>query len=102
VNALIYYLSFPLLWIISRLPFPVFYRFSDLVCFILYRLVGYRKSVVQGNLKYAFPELTSAELLRIEKKFYTHLCDLFLEIIKSMGMRKEEMLERFQVKNIRF
>ena len=100
MNALIYYLSFPLLWIISRLPFAVFYLLSDVVCFILYRLIGYRKSVVQGNLKIAFPDLTPAELLRIEKKFYTHLCDLFLEIIKSMGMRKEEMLERFQVKNI--
>lgn len=88
------------MWIISRLPFPVFYRFSDLVCFILYRLIGYRKTVVQGNLKIAFPDLAPTELLQIEKKFYTHLCDLFLEIIKSMGMRKEEMLKRFQVKNI--
>ena len=100
MNALIYYLSFPLLWIISRLPFAVFYLLSDVVCFILYRLIGYRKSVVQGNLKIAFPDLAPTELLQIEKKFYTHLCDLFLEIIKSMGMRKEEMLERFQVKNI--
>ena len=100
MNALIYYLSFPLLWIISRLPFAVFYLLSDVVCFILYRLIGYRKSVVKGNLKIAFPDLAPTELLRIEKKFYTHLCDLFLEIIKSMGMRKEEMLERFQVKNI--
>ena len=100
MNALIYYLSFPLLWIISRLPFAVFYLLSDVVCFILYRLIGYRKTVVQGNLKIAFPDLAPAELLQIEKKFYTHLCDLFLEIIKSMGMRKEEMLERFQVKNI--
>lgn len=100
MNALIYYLSFPLLWIISRLPFAVFYLLSDVVCFILYRLIGYRKTVVQGNLKIAFPDLAPTELLQIEKKFYTHLCDLFLEIIKSMGMRKEEMLQRFQVKNI--
>ena len=100
MNALIYYLSFPLLWIISRLPFAVFYLLSDVVCFILYRLIGYRKTVVQGNLKIAFPDLAPTELLQIEKKFYTHLCDLFLEIIKSMGMRKEEMLKRFQVKNI--
>lgn len=82
------------------MPFAVFYLLSDVVCFILYRLIGYRKSVVQGNLKIAFPDLAPTELLQIEKKFYTHLCDLFLEIIKSMGMRKEEMLKRFQVKNI--
>jgi len=100
VNAVVYYLSFPLLWIISRLPFSLFYYFSDLVCFLLYKIVGYRKSVVRSNLKRAFPKMQPDQLQSIEKQFYSHLCDLFLEIIKSMGMRKEEMLERFQVKNI--
>ena len=100
VNAVVYYLSFPLLWIISRLPFSLFYYFSDLVCFLLYKIVGYRKSVVRSNLKRAFPKMQPDQLQSIEKQFYSHLCDLFLEIIKSMGMSKEEMLERFQVKNI--
>jgi KDO2-lipid IV(A) lauroyltransferase len=73
---------------------------SDLVCFLLYRVFGYRKGVVRSNLKLAFPKRSEKDLIAIEKKFYTHLCDLFLEIIKSMGMSKREMLKRFKVKNI--
>ena len=100
MNALIYYLAYPILFLISRLPFPLFYKLSDLVCFILYRVFRYRKSVVRSNLKRAFPSFTDSELMFIERKFYSHLCDLFLEIIKSMGMSKDEMIKRFHVKNI--
>ena len=95
MNALIYYLAYPILFLISRLPFPLFYKLSDLVCFILYRVFGYRKSVVRSNIKRAFPSFTDSELMFIERKFYSHLCDLFLEIIKSMGMSKDEMLKRY-------
>ena len=100
MNALIYYLAYPILFLISRLPFSLFYKLSDLVCFILYRVFVYRKSVVRSNLKRAFPFYTDSELMFIERKFYSHLCDLFLEIIKSMGMSKDEMIKRFHVKNI--
>jgi KDO2-lipid IV(A) lauroyltransferase len=86
--------------VVSRLPFPLFYLLSDFICFLLYRVFGYRKAVVRSNLKHAFPELKEKERRVIEKKFYRHLCDLLLEIIKSMGMSKDQMLKRFKVKNI--
>lgn len=100
MKALVYYLTLPILFVVSRLPFPLFYLLSDFICFLLYRVFGYRKAVVRSNLKHAFPELKEAEYRIIEKKFYRHLCDLFLEIIKSMGMSKDQMLKRFKVKNI--
>ncbi len=100
MNAIVYYLFYPLLFLVSRLPFPLFYLLSDGVCFLLYRVFGYRKSVVRSNLKLALPHLNNQEYHALERKFYRHLCDLFLEIIKSMGMSKKEMLKRFKVKNI--
>lgn len=100
MNAFIFYLTFPLLFLISRLPFSIFYKLSDLICFLLYRVFGYRKKVVRSNLKLSFPEYSRKELSLIEGRFYSHLCDLFLEIIKSMGMSKKEMIKRFHVKNI--
>jgi|TARA_B100001059_G_scaffold70029_1_gene67189 KDO2-lipid IV(A) lauroyltransferase len=100
VNAIIFYLAYPLLFAISKLPFPLFYKLSDLVCFLLYHVVGYRKAVVRSNLKLVFPTYNDEKLAKIERKFYSHLCDLFLEIIKSMSMTKEQMIQRFRVKNI--
>ena len=91
MQFLVYIIVFPILWIISILPFRVFYWFSDLMYIIVYRIVGYRKKTVRENLALALPHLSIEERLAIEKKFYHHLCDLFLEMVKTLSISKEEM-----------
>jgi len=100
LNALIYYISYPILFVISRLPFNLIYLLSDILYYIIYKALRYRKSLVYSNLKNAFPDMKEEEYIEIEKMFYQHLCDVFLEIIKSMGMSKNQMLKRFKVKNV--
>ena len=100
MQLLVYLLIFPLLWIISKLPFRVFYLVSDLVCFVTYNVIGYRKKVVRNNIKLALPQLSDKERLVIEKKFYTHLCDLFLEMIKTISISQKEMEKRFTFSNM--
>lgn len=100
MQKLTYFLAFPLLWSVSKLPFPVFYKVSDFTCFIIYRLVGYRKKVVWNNLKLAFPEKSAREIKTIRKKFYRHLCDMFLEMIKTLSISKKQLHKRFVYSNI--
>ncbi|PBI83945.1 Lipid A biosynthesis lauroyl acyltransferase [Flavobacterium sp. ACN2] len=100
MQFLVYILAYPLLWLISILPFPIFYLFSDFVCFLVYRVIGYRKKVVRENLALTLPHLSDAERKVIENKFYKHMCDMFLEMIKTMSMSPEEMERRFHVTNI--
>ncbi|WP_129747679.1 lysophospholipid acyltransferase family protein [Flavobacterium anhuiense] len=100
MQFLVYILAYPLLWLISILPFPVFYLFSDFVYFLVYRVIGYRKKVVRENLALTLPHLSNAERKVVEKKFYKHMCDLFLEMVKTMSMSPEEMERRFHVTNI--
>jgi len=100
MQFLVYILAYPLLWLISILPFPIFYLFSDFVCFLVYRVIGYRKKVVRENLALTLPHLSDAERKDIEKKFYRHMCDMFLEMIKTMSISPEEMEKRFHVTNI--
>lgn len=100
MQFLVYILAYPLLWLISILPFRIFYWLSDFVYFIIYHIVGYRKKVVRENLTMTLPHLNDAERKKIEKKFYQHMCDMFLETIKTMSISPEEMEKRFQVTNI--
>ncbi|PKB18890.1 lysophospholipid acyltransferase family protein [Flavobacterium sp. 5] len=99
MKFIIYLIVYPFLWCISILPFPILYLFSDFVYFILYRIIGYRKKTVRTNLKLTLPHLSDKERLIIEKKFYHHLCDLFLEMIKTMSISKEEICKRYVFKN---
>src|SRR5690554_7852721 len=71
---------------ISHLPFGVLYFISDIVYFLLYYIVGYRKKVVRENLQNSFPELTREERAAIEKKFYKHFADFLVESTKSLSI----------------
>ncbi len=100
MQLIAFILIYPLLWFIAILPFRVFYIFSNTVYFLIYKVIGYRKKVVRGNLKLAFPNKTHQEIIKIEKKFYRHMCDIFLEAIKSMHISEAEIKKRFVFKNI--
>jgi len=90
---------YPILWFISILPFKIFYLFSDFVYVIVYYVVGYRKNVVKSNLELAFPEKSKKEIHQIQKKFYHHFCDMFLEMVKTMSISGTALKKRFVVKN---
>ena len=96
----VFIIVFPFLWIISILPFRVFYLFSDFIYVMVYYVIGYRKKTVRANLALTFPNLTDKERLIIEKKSYHQLCDMFLEMIKTMTISSKEMNKRFTVTNI--
>lgn len=89
-----FYLALPFLYLISILPFSLFYLVSDGIYIILYRVIGYRKKVVYENLKNSFPEKTHEELKKIEKQFYHYLVDLFLETLKTLTISKKEAVKR--------
>ncbi len=84
---------------ISYLPFPVLYFISDIIFLIIYRVVGYRRKVVQANINNSFPEKSEKEIKRIEKRFYRHLCDLLVESLKTFTISAEKSLERMQIRN---
>lgn len=88
------------LWMLSILPFPILYLLSDIICFILYRIIRYRVKTVRQNLALALPDLTDKERKHIEKKFYSHMCDMFLEMIKTLTISENEIKKRYRFTNI--
>jgi len=89
-----YYVIYGFLYLLSLLPFAVIYLFSDLVYFFLYHVFGYRKKVVMGNLKIAFPEKPDEELKQIAKRTYRNLTDTFVEMIKMISMSDKTFEKR--------
>ncbi len=100
MQLLVYILVYPLLWLISILPFKLLYLLSDGFYVLIYHIIGYRKKVVIDNLTLAFPDKSKAELLLIKKRFYHHLCDMMFEAIKSITITKAEMQKRYVFTNV--
>ena len=100
MQGLVFWLVYPLLWLISILPFRIFYIFSDFIYILVFRVIGDRRSTVQKNLRMVFPDKPSEDLKRIEKIFYRHMCDMFLEMIKSLSISDRELQKRFKFTNL--
>jgi KDO2-lipid IV(A) lauroyltransferase len=94
-----FYVIYPLLWLLSLLPLKALYAFSTPLYFLIYRVVGYRKKVVRQNLQNSFPELSASERRKIEKNFYRFFADLLLEIVKLVHISNEELLQRVKFVN---
>ncbi|MEO1010791.1 MAG: lysophospholipid acyltransferase family protein [Bacteroidota bacterium] len=100
MQLLVFVLAYPFLWAISILPNSLFYGFSNVLFFILYRLAGYRKATVRKNLELVFPKRSAEERKTIEVKFYRHLCDLFLEMVKTMSLSEKAVKRKYHVLNM--
>lgn len=99
MQLLAYILVYPFLLLISILPFRLFYLFSDIVYIIVYYVIRYRKKTVISNLKLVFPEKSDIEIKQVQKRFYKHMCDMFLEMIKSISISEKQLNKRFIIKN---
>jgi Kdo2-lipid IVA lauroyltransferase/acyltransferase len=100
MQRIVFWLVYPLLWLISVLPFRLFYLVADMVYVIVYHVVRYRRYTVTSNLQLVFPEKPSVEIKRIRKKFYKHMVDMFLEMVKSISISNEELKKRFKFTNL--
>lgn len=67
-------------WLVGHLPHFVLYRMlSPTLRFLIYRVVKYRREVVDENLDRCFPHKSEAERRKIRDDFYT----IFAEIMVS-------------------
>lgn len=99
MQFLIFIVLYPFLWLLSILPMSVLFFISDILYFILYYIVGYRKKVVRYNLKLSFPDKSDQELKIIEKKTFQHFTDVFMETIKSFTISEKELTKRVSLTN---
>ena len=87
------------LYLVSLLPFWILYLVSDVLFVILYHIAGYRRKVVEENLRNSFPEKSAEERKAIEVKYYRYMGDLIVETIKSVSMSEKQVKLRMRPTN---
>lgn len=93
MNALLFYLICPVLYLTALLPFRLLYVVSD-VFYLILLVSNYRKGVVIRNLSKSFPEKNEQEIRCIMRSYYRYLCDLIVESLKAARMTEKESRER--------
>ncbi len=100
MQRILYLLVYSLVWLISLLPFWLLYFFADVLYFLTYYIIGYRKRVIKDNLRLVFPKKSEAEINQIAKKFVHHLSDMVYETIKIITISEAEIKKRMKFKNV--
>ncbi|MGB1972008.1 MAG: lysophospholipid acyltransferase family protein [Flavobacteriaceae bacterium] len=100
MQLLIFLISYPILMGLSLLPYPLLYGLSNVLSLLIHRFFRFRLTVVRKNLKLSFPEMSDKERSVIEKQFYRHFCDVFLEMIKNLTISEKQIKKRFKFINI--
>jgi len=95
-----YYLFYSFAWFISILPTKLQYVISDFFYVIIFYIIKYRRDVVASNLRKSFPEKSEQELKKIEKAYYHHLLDLFIEVMSMINISDKAMRKRNKFMNI--
>lgn len=94
MQAITYYIALPFIYLVSLLPFPLLYLVSDAACFLLFRVLGYRKKVVFANLRNSFPGKSENDIQKIAREFYHYLLDLMLETFKTLTISSNAIAAR--------
>ena len=90
-----YFIIYSFCYLFSLLPWRIMYLLSDIVAFILQRVVKYRVEVVNQNLAIAFPNKTLLERNKIANDFYRQFTDSFIETFKLLSMSDKTFMKRF-------
>lgn len=90
-----YTLFYCFFYLVSLLPWRVFYILSDGIAFLLQYVIKYRADVVANNLNIAFPEKSEQERKKIAKEFYSRFVDSFVETIKLISISDKTFQKRF-------
>lgn len=96
VSKVIFYL---IIKPISLLPYPIIYGISNVISFLFFYIIPYRKKTVTKNIKNSFPQKDKKELNTIARKFYTHLSDIIVESIKLFSISQKQIDYRFSIEN---
>lgn len=85
----------------SALPYWVVYHLVlDFLYFILYKVARYRVRIVRINLKNSFPEYSVQQRLEIEKRYYKHLSELFIDTLVMVGVSEKTLRKRIHFLNL--
>ncbi|MBI1221984.1 MAG: hypothetical protein GC180_05210 [Bacteroidetes bacterium] len=84
---------------ISLLPFWVLNGLAGFFYFLLRYVTRYRYSVMESNLKRAFPDKDEVWRKDIISKNYRHLSRLFVEGIKNLSISRKSLLKRMTLQN---
>jgi len=92
---LIWFICYPL----ALLPLALLYVLAAPLYMVLNYVVCYRRKVVLENLRNSFPEKDKREIRKLANRYYWHLCQIAVEMVKMLVMPRCILRKRYHCSN---
>ena len=80
-------------------PLALWFPFARFLAFLAWRVIPYRREVVQGNLMESFPEWDDAQRERVIRDYYRGFADMLVEILQVARMSRADVDRRVPISN---
>src|SRR5262245_15749861 len=89
------------LWIrvLSWIPLALWYPFARGLAWLSWRVVPYRRHVVEANLKASFPEWDDGRRECVIRDYYRGFADMLVEVMHSLRLTRAELERRVVLRN---
>ena len=75
------------------------YLLADILYFIAYYVVRYRRKVTRRNLTNSYPHMGDSELVKLERAYYRHMSDLLIEAIVNLYASPKWIMKHYRIVN---
>ena len=75
------------------------YLLADILYFIAYYVVRYRRKVTRRNLTNSYPHMGDTELVKLERAYYRHMSDLLIEAIVNLYASPKWIMKHYRIVN---
>lgn len=89
------------LWLraLSRIPLVLWYPVARFLAYLAWKVIPYRRRVVEGNLKASFPEWDDAHREVVIRDYYRGFADMLVEVVRSLRLTPRELERRVPLAN---
>jgi Kdo2-lipid IVA lauroyltransferase/acyltransferase len=89
------------LWIrvFSRVPLLFWYPVARFMAWCAWRVIPYRRHVVDSNLKACFPEWDDTTREHVIRDYYRGFADMLVEVLHSLRLTESELRRRVRLVN---
>lgn len=94
-----FYILLVPIFLISLIPLRVLYVLSDILAFVLEKIIGYRSYVIYINLARSFPQKKYNELKKIAHVNYRLISDNFVETIWAISSSFKKISKLAHIEN---
>jgi KDO2-lipid IV(A) lauroyltransferase len=85
--------------VFSRIPLLLWYPLARFMAWCAWRVIPYRRHVVEANLKASFPEWDGVTRERVIRDYYRGFADMLVEVMHSLRLTPDEIQRRVRIVN---